>query len=224
MGNNLAQHVRQHIDNEFKRVSELNRTAKDKEKKYLVLKQVLQLEPLKTHPVDFTHLGTLYVLDNKKAGRFTLEEFYQFADLGRKLETKQQDFHTRFQAYCTLRMFCEVAKDGGKAKFCEWFCKLFAEYNPAGRHHKTKDFFNYDTVEALHKILNIQTAYGLSTQSFVNLMQSVGKEQKLIHKKDKKYSKDMVHVKVIHQFARNFIQGFVVVMEELGFNHLQTYE
>ena len=69
---NIYSGVIQTIKDEYERVRQLN---KEEDRDYLVLDQILniQLPQSETHPVDFTHVGTLFVLDKEKDGRFTLE-------------------------------------------------------------------------------------------------------------------------------------------------------
>ncbi len=40
--------------------------GKNAEKDFLVLDQVLQMQPFREHPIDIAHLGTLFVLDKVK--------------------------------------------------------------------------------------------------------------------------------------------------------------
>lgn len=56
--------------------------------------------------LDKTHLGTLFLMDKTKDGRFTLEEIQQFADLyfeRQAANTNTVDVVKEFQGYCTAR-------------------------------------------------------------------------------------------------------------------------
>lgn len=69
MGNNFGG-IKRAISEEFDRVRLLDKDERD----YIVLDQVLQIEHTKweSFPIDFTHIGTLFVLDKEKNGRFTI--------------------------------------------------------------------------------------------------------------------------------------------------------
>jgi hypothetical protein len=69
MGNTAT--IQRHIGEEFKRVKEVTKKKYgDKVKdNYMVLDQVLQMQPFREHPVDISHLGTLFVLDSVRPVR-----------------------------------------------------------------------------------------------------------------------------------------------------------
>ena len=56
--------------------------------------------------LDKTHLGTLFMIDKTKDGRFTKEEILQFVDLyfeRQAANTNAVDVVKEFQGYCTAR-------------------------------------------------------------------------------------------------------------------------
>jgi hypothetical protein len=57
------------IANEFARVLNGN-----KGRKYLVLEELMQVQPSFFIPVDFSHIGTLYVLNTSRSGRVPYSE------------------------------------------------------------------------------------------------------------------------------------------------------
>src|SRR3990167_9820968 len=118
MGNNFSE-IQLGIKDEFERVRQL-----DKDRDYIVLDQVLQIENTKweSFPIDFTHLGTLFVLDKERNGKFTLNNFLEFSEICKKREEihLRHDFKTHIQAYLTLCMWSVVAKNNGEDIFVEW--------------------------------------------------------------------------------------------------------
>lgn len=236
MGNNVNT-ARQHIETEFRRVQALNNTQPTRS--YLVLEQVLQIQPLKGYSVDFSHLGTLFVLDKTKAGKFVEQDFYDFIQMcaQREAKFKQHDFQNQIQAYCTLRMWLEVGKPQGREAFVDWLCRLVEEntktkaaskkgstIRTSKREHvhrkKRKEpeqrVCNYETIEIMHQILNIKTSYGINSQNFFDLLRSFADEQSL-YKGRTKANTRVVPMEVIQDFASHFIRGFADLMLELGF-------
>eukprot|EP01104_Vermistella_antarctica_P021109 TRINITY_DN933_c0_g3_i1.p1 TRINITY_DN933_c0_g3~~TRINITY_DN933_c0_g3_i1.p1 ORF type:complete len:231 (+),score=61.35 TRINITY_DN933_c0_g3_i1:327-1019(+) len=223
MGNNLS-NVEQHFTAEYERVNGLN---KGPAREYLVLDQVLQMAPARTHPADFSHLGTLFVLDREKNGKFTRESIAALIHLGQIREAKTKsthDFQQQFQAYCTLRMWCNVGGDGGDERFAAWVVKLFSEntcsssspVRKIGKKPYTM-FLRHDTVKTLHELLNIKQSYGVGFQKFFDLMQRVAEEQGLMSISNEALDY-VVPIKIIEQFAMNFLRGFRELMADLGFD------
>eukprot|EP00941_MAST-03F_sp_MAST-3F-sp1_P004592 g4592.t1 len=71
-GSSVPTGVHERIRSEFA-------SRKSVDRKYLILTEVLALTFPKDIQVNFMHLGTLYVLDKNKDGRFTLDELLAFA-------------------------------------------------------------------------------------------------------------------------------------------------
>ena len=69
MGNSFGG-IKRAVEEEFERVRLLGKEGRQ----YIVLDQVLQIENTKweSYPIDFTHLGTLFMLDKEKNGKFTI--------------------------------------------------------------------------------------------------------------------------------------------------------
>mmetsp|Transcript_43094 Transcript_43094/g.108847 ORF Transcript_43094/g.108847 Transcript_43094/m.108847 type:complete len:502 (-) Transcript_43094:78-1583(-) len=198
-------------------------------RKYLVLDQLSEMELSKTqairdHWVDFTHIGTLAVLDKRKNGRFTLKDLLELAELCRKKETSYgsgTDFEMKFRGYCTLRMWHDMSRTGGVERFVLWFCTLFLQVSKSSL-RRTDDksrqvYINDAAVKTLHTILQIDTTYGMDFQNFLELMQEVG-EEKGEYSPDDKRHEWMVPISVLEQFSRYFAVGFLNLMETLGFD------
>jgi hypothetical protein len=69
MGNSFGG-IKRAVEEEFERVRALGKDGRQ----YIVLDQVLQIENTKweSYPIDFNHLGTLFMLDKEKNGKFTI--------------------------------------------------------------------------------------------------------------------------------------------------------
>merc|ERR1712137_573550 len=186
--------------------------------------QVLQIEHTKweSFPIDFTHVGTLFVLDKEKNGKFTIYDFMQFAEICRKREELQvrHDFKTHIQAYFTLSMWSVVAKSSGASAFVEWANTLFAVNSSSGTRatkrlaqYPSKIFYSEDTIKTLYNILAIRQSYGISWRQFFELMQQTAVEESLTTERT-----DYIHEDVLRKFLLSFINGFINLMLELGFD------
>jgi hypothetical protein len=135
MGN--VQVVKEKAVEEFQRVKVLQ--PRSDETDYITIQDLLRvrlINVVREYSVDFCHLGTLYVLDRHKKGRFDEEDFLDFIDLcfsqenssnGRQ-STSRGDFQTQFQAYCTWEMWnAMVNNTNGEQKWVQWFSRLFSE-------------------------------------------------------------------------------------------------
>jgi len=220
MGNQGS--IQRHISEEFKRVKEATKKKNGKihSADYLVLDQVLQMQPFREQPVDVAHLGTLFCLDENKDGRFSEAEFGKFAAQFSGKKSFSHDFQMHLQAFCTLHMWNEVTKEGGVEMFVEWFGKLLQENSMDWRQFRgTREIFlDGDTVRTLHRLLNIKLMYGYSFDNFFGLMQRVAEEKSLMQLENEKYD-EYVPLAIVKFFGREFITGFSRVMSDMGFDH-----
>eukprot|EP00026_Physarum_polycephalum_P009953 Phypoly_transcript_10093.p1 GENE.Phypoly_transcript_10093~~Phypoly_transcript_10093.p1 ORF type:complete len:228 (+),score=17.92 Phypoly_transcript_10093:535-1218(+) len=211
MGNAQASYG--YINDEFIKINQ-------KQCNYLTLDQMLQFQPPRENPIDLSHLGTLYVMDKRLSGRFYFEDLMDFAEVycAQVAQNRSYDFQSKFQAYCTLHMWNDLCKHGGIDDFVNWFVKLFSENMPVKKFegHPDVEFLPSDTIKTMHQILAIKSTYGVEFQIFFDLMQRVAEEQGIMLLSEKKLD-EVVPVTILEQFARDFINGFVKLMSELGF-------
>lgn len=269
MGN--VQVLKEKAVEEYQRVKALQ--PRSDEYDYLTIQDLLRvrlINVVREYSVDFCHLGTLYVLDRHKRGRFDEDDFLEFIDLcfsqenssdsnGRQ-STSRGDFQTQFQAYCTWQMWnAMVNNPNGEQKWVQWFSRLFSEsehiFGPKrkkkGREGKkfssltggagaisrsdaeaaalaltaaansampAAELLSRGTVQLIHKILNIKKAYGVDDREFFNLMQRAAEEMVFDWMNLENEDLDeYVPILVMHQFASDFVKGFVNLMFELGF-------
>ena len=171
------------------------------------------------HPLDPGHLGTLFMLDQTKDGKFYFDEITDFAaTYSERLaaDTGSVNFVKEFQGYCTLYMWSVVSKPDGEKKFVEWFTRLFSQGNTSTLGPNKESCMSQDAVKVLHRLLQIDKTYGLDFMTFFDLMQRVGEEMKLITLDDEEYDY-VVPVAAIKIFATEFINGFVNYMLQLEF-------
>jgi len=215
MGN--AQACYTHIDEEFQRLNQ-------KQFNYLTLDQMLQFQPPRENPIELSHLGTLYVMDKRLSGRFYFDDLLDFAEVycAQVAQNRSYDFRSKFQAYCTLHMWNDLCKHGGIDEFVTWFVKLFTENMPLKKFdmHPDVEFLPSDSIKTMHQILAIKSTYGVEFQTFFDLMQRVAEEENIMLLSEKKLD-ELVPVPILEQFARDFINGFVKLMQELGFEKEQ---
>jgi len=216
-----AQSIRVYIAEEFQKANN------DMQRDYLVLDQIIQIQPPRESPIDLTHLGTLYIMDKRMCGRFYYEDLLDFGEtyLTQASATRAYDLQSKFQAYCTLHMWNEVTKPGGVEEFVTWFGRLLAENQPLQYfdEHPTVSFLHSDTIKTMHLILGIKKTYGVDFQIFLDLMQRAAEEQGLMRLDVEKLD-EVVPLVVSRQFAREFMNGFVKLMSELGFDREKLAE
>jgi len=213
MGN--AQSTRTYITEEFQKANQGN------PRDYLVLDQIMQVQPPRENPIDLQHIGALYIMDKRLCGRFYYEDLLDFGDLYciQTAAARLYDAQSKFKAYCTLQMWSELCKPGGIEEFVAWFGRLLSE-NMTLQYfdeHPTVPFLPADTVKTMHSIMAIKKLYGMDFQEFFSLMQRVAEEQGIMKLEEEKLD-EVVPLVVSRQFAREFINGFVKLMSELGFD------
>lgn len=171
------------------------------------------------HPLDPGHLGTLFMLDQTKDGRFYFDEIMDLAaTYSERLaaDTGSVNFVKDFQGYCTLYMWSVVSKPDGQKNFVNWFASLFSQGMVTYLGPNQEPCIPQDAVKILHRLLQIDKTYGLDFLPFFDLMQRVAEEMRLITVDDEQYDY-VVPVAVTRIFATEFISGFVNYMLQLEF-------
>eukprot|EP01133_Synstelium_polycarpum_P016648 gene16648-19780_t len=180
------------------------------------------MQPPRECTIDTSHLGTLFAIDQRLTGRFYESDIISFARIyaAQLLQNGgKDDFQSKFQAYCTLKMWNEISKTNGSDIFVEWFSKLFTEnttYTQTFQHHPDTVFLTSDAIKKMYQILSIKNYYGGDFRSFFDLMQRTAEEQGLM-KLDEDELDDVVPLYCLKYFSKDFINGFVKLMYELGF-------
>lgn len=159
-------------------------------------------------------------MNSSKNGKFYIEDIIRFANLYYEMysqNTGAVDFLKEFQGYCTLQMWNAVSKEGGDNAFVNWFISLFSHNMTVTIDKYPKvQFLNRDATKILHDILQIDKTFGLDFIDFFDLMQRVGEEKKLMNLEDEQLD-EVVHIDILKLFAKEFINGFINYMTELGF-------
>ncbi|GAM19611.1 hypothetical protein SAMD00019534_027860, partial [Acytostelium subglobosum LB1] len=203
------------ISDEYKRVNK-------NDKSYIVLDELLEMQPPRECTIDTSHLGTLFAIDRRLTGRFYECDILEFTRLyATQLQQNggKDDFQSKFQAYCTLKMWNEISKPEGSDVFVEWFSKLFTEnpsYIQSFKHHPDTLFLTSDAIKKMYQILSIKNYYGGDFRSFFDLMQRSAEEQGFM-KLDEDELDDVIPLVILKHFSKDFITGFVKLMSELGF-------
>lgn len=225
MGNSFVG-IRQHIADEFARLSKISKAQRD----YLVIDQLLEFdmsrpEQLRLHTVHFGHVATLFVLDTEKQGKITLPMLLQFAetccDLEKNHFSDEKQFETQFKAYCTLRLWNSVSMPFGVEHFATWFCRLFLvntlrHTRAYVRDKKTTEKMIRDWALRPLQILLGGGSCGMEWSDFFNLMQRTGEEKNDTWLTDRRLDWTLP-VSVVRQFGTDFIVGFIGMMIDLGF-------
>jgi len=241
---NLAS-LRERTTEEFNRVRALRKNNKE-EVEYLILQEVLLMQPSnvsREYPIEVSHLGTLFILDSAKDGRFYLENFCTFLTLccARHDVCLQShargDFKTQFEGYCTWEMWNSVVADGGVDVFVGWLAKALSEaenlnyFGGKKKHMKVKaakshsnpntprqeyELLSRGSVQTIHSVLNIKKAYGVGDRAFFDLLQQVAEDMQMMTLEENELD-DYVPLLVFNRFAKDFIAAFIKLMFDLGF-------
>lgn len=80
--------------------------------------------------------------------------------------------------------------------------------------HGAHQYIHVDTIDALHQFLRIHEVLGLSYQSFVDLLQRVAEEQRLMDLNDEEQD-DWVPLSVVKEFAASTYYGAIKLMADI---------
>ena len=78
-------------------------------------------------------------------------------------------------------------------------------------------YLSESTLMTLHTLFSISDGYGISFQYFFDLCQRCGEEKGELNLNEEKYD-DKIPVSVISDFSFDFINGYINLMESLGFD------
>jgi hypothetical protein len=205
----------EYLEEEFNRLKRPN-------KNHLVLHQVLCFRTTGLSiPVDIWHLGVLWVLDRNHDGKITLEELYRLAEFCKEQGSQYPSYEqeTNLRALCTLTLWQEVgATQEGKDLFINWISNLLIENSSERRRfwrYGAHQYIHVYTIETLHQFLRIHDVLGLGFQSFVDLLQRVAEEQKLMDLHDEEQD-DWVPLTVVKEFTSSTYFGAVKLMADIS--------
>lgn len=202
--------------------SEFERVLGNKQRDYLKINEVLQLKLPEEISLSFYHIGTLFVIDEDKDGRFYLKELENHAKFchNRQKSYKPHEITCMLQSACTLILWQSVNTEEGEDDFVAWIGLLLYE-NENVAYFDTKPgvpFIRSDTIVFLFEILNVKTTHGLEFQIFFDLLQQAAEEVGLMGIENEEMD-DYVPLTICQQFARDFIKGFSRLMRQIGFEN-----
>jgi len=102
--------------------------AHEKNRDYLVLLELFKLK-LSQFPVDFRHLGTIFMINSSRSGRFTKEELRKFWDMCVHYQHNfpSHEFKMRIQGHGSVQLWEALQTEGGKAEVVEWYIQVLHE-------------------------------------------------------------------------------------------------
>jgi len=92
----------------------------------LVLGNVLEVQVPREYGLDLHHLGTVYAIDADHSGKFSKESLIKFANFYCTFRATERsvDSDSKFQAYCTLRLWNDLSRENGVEEFVGWVSRL----------------------------------------------------------------------------------------------------
>lgn len=223
------------VTDEFKALIQAKKDHGVSSREYIVKKDNVEVEFLTLSDIqkfkqprnrdimlDPNHLGTIFVLDNSKEGRFYLKDIQKFADLYFERQANNPnivDIVKEFQGYCTLTLWNYVMFSQGTEKFVKWFGRVFSYGNTVKIHgqDRRKVFVDRRALKILDEVFSVSKTYGVDQTHSFNLMQAVARQQGQMPSESKTKYKDVIPREILEEFGREFIDGFIKYMTDLGF-------
>jgi len=235
MGNKAARE--KWITDEFKaRIQEKMKKRHTKKRDYLCkvdgkYKEFLTLDDLRNfkqprgneiEPLDPSHLGTLFVLDKSKDGRFFIEELIEFIHMyfdRQASKTYAGNVVKEFQGYCTLQLWNYVNRKSGLRNFAKWIGLLLYRGNEVKIHEfPHKKFVARQAIHRLHEIFQVTKSFGVDQPSSFTTLLEVAQQKKMVDvSSGGDQLKDVLPLEILEYFGKEFIEGFKSYMTELGF-------
>ena len=112
------------------------------------------------------HLGMLFMMDQNKDGRFTLDDLQAFGSMAintiREKGFKTHELLVQMQAHCTLMMWHEIC--GTQAKeddFVAWLSRLLQENEHFAFFDTEVAFVPQATVKLLYEVLHVRETHNI---------------------------------------------------------------
>jgi hypothetical protein len=208
---------REYIAEEFRRV-----LKKNSNKHHLTLQHVLSFQTTGfSLPVDISHLGVLWILDRNHDGKITLDELYGLLDFCREegMKFPTYELENNLRALCTIKLWEDVgAGPEGKEAFVHWISNLLIENSSERRRfwrYGSHQYIHVFTLEILHKVLKLQEVLGIGFQAFIDVLQRVAEEQKMMDLCDEEQD-DWVPLNVVREFMSSTYLGAVKLMADIS--------
>lgn len=179
------------------------------------------MEPPEDYHIRMNHIGNLFLLDTDKDGRFTLQDFEEFAVYCRdeKENFKLYEFSFQLQARSTLKMWNSL-QNGSDGDFKAWIGRLLHESCDRKSFSIPSnlllvEFVGIEAVNLLYEIMEMKMLKSFTVQNFLHLLQQAAEEADLMPLEDIKLD-NMVPLCICQNFAEEFLVGFSTLFKEIG--------
>lgn len=101
---------------------EYERVLREKNRKHLILSEVLEIHPHEDFPFDFRHFGILFVCDRELDGLFSFDNFEHFA-LWIQLNlvsVQMYEFKSQLQARTVAQIIDYLNRKDGESALMSW--------------------------------------------------------------------------------------------------------
>ena len=196
------------------------RAKKDPERDYLVLSEVLTLEPPEDYKIRMSHIGNLFVMDSDRNGRFHYWELEEFAKYCRdeSKSFKGYEFNFQLQAQSTLLLWKELEEEGSEG-FGDWIGKLLSE-NAGVEYFNISPkvgFVNIEAVKLLYDMMDMKMLKSFSLQHFFHLLQQSAEESNLMPLECDQLD-NHIPLDICKEFSAQFFIGFSRLFKDIGLN------
>ena len=212
----LSTPIKRYIKNEFDRVRKCRNP--DMTQDYLTLDQIFMLQPPPIMPMDFTHLGTLFVVNRNLDGKFTLDDLFAFAAFceSKRRVFDSHEFLIQIQGLCSYVMW-EYNIKNGHGVVEEWLFKCVAANGPLRKFDRVPNvvFILRDNILPLYKILRVDRAFSISFHDFFDLMQLASEENCGFDMMDEEFD-DVIPDRILLHFLHACTASFMQMMHDIG--------
>ena len=184
----------------------------------LNLSQVLLFKPIAGATIQLRYLPTLFLMDSDKDGLFGRDEVVAFVEICSRMlrAVGRSELDVHMQGYALLHLQNCLRTEGATELFCSWFVSLFLDGLPNAASPGTQsEFVSRDVAHGIHHVLQLESVNGYDAQGFLDLLQRMGEEERLmdIGRED---LDDVVPVSVVHSFAKHYAASICKNMESLN--------
>ncbi|KRX03983.1 hypothetical protein PPERSA_12430 [Pseudocohnilembus persalinus] len=219
--NSLDYGMKELLNEEFERVKE------GSQKDYLNIQDIIKFQiPMEDYTFSFSHLGNLFVLNQKKDGKITIDDIYNFAEFCFKFlkNVQSYEFQSQLQA-ATIYKLWEALQNGQINSLVEWVGNLLTESYEQKffNEYPYLPFLSMEAIVLMYDIFNVKMMNELEIQGFFDMLLQTGFEQGIDPNQNEELE-EYISLNVVKEFTKQYFIGFTNLMKEIGFDQSQQLD